>query len=102
MLKADIDQLNKLASVLDGIGKDVDDIDVRTGAGLLADALPGCTIPQVCAQASELVEGAYLRVAGRMRKVSALTEECADDLDTTDAEFARRMNAIDVIPVGRR
>ncbi|CAM4377544.1 hypothetical protein NONI108955_23445 [Nocardia ninae] len=102
MLKADIDQLNKLASVLDGVGKDVDDIDVRTGAGLLADALPGCEISQACTQAGEFVEGAYLRVAARMRQVAAITTDCAQKFNTTDAEFARRMNEIDVTPVGRR
>lgn len=53
-------------------------------------------------QAGEFVEGAYLRVAARMRQVSAITTECAQRLDTTDAEFARRMNEIDVTPVGRR
>ncbi|WP_329414668.1 hypothetical protein OG563_18195 [Nocardia vinacea] len=102
MLKADIDQLNTLASVLDGVGNDIDNLEVRTAAGYLADALPGCAIPQACAQAAEFVEGAYLRVAGRMRQVAVLTRDCAKNLNMTDTEFARRMDEVDVTPVGRR
>ncbi|WP_051407003.1 hypothetical protein [Nocardia sp. CNY236] len=102
MLRADIDQLNRLSSMLDGVGDEVDGIDVRTEADSLADLLPGCALVPACGQAGEFVEGAYLRVAGRMRQVASITRECSRNLETTDAEFADRMREFDVVAVGRR
>ncbi|MBF6176454.1 hypothetical protein [Nocardia blacklockiae] len=102
MLKADIDQLNKLVTVLGDAGKNVDAIDVRSVSDHMADALQGCAVAQACAQAGEFIEGAFLRVAGRMQLVGQKVTECAANIQTTDEQFAKVMDDLDVHQLGGR
>ncbi|MEV0110829.1 hypothetical protein ACIBEK_19390 [Nocardia fusca] len=95
MLQADIDKLNELAQKLEQNGKAVDDLDIRTRP---SPSLPGVEIGQSFAELAEKTEGAYLRIADRMRAVAGATRACANDLSMTDEGFAARMNELDFKP----
>ncbi|MFI1459420.1 hypothetical protein [Nocardia carnea] len=101
MLEADIDQLKKLADTLDDIGGEIDTIDVRTTGDQIGTALPGCNLGTICAQAGEFTEGAWLRIALRMRALSEIVRQSADDMNTTDQQFKDKLNTMDFrIPGG--
>ncbi|MFE9788656.1 hypothetical protein ACFYO7_25095 [Nocardia salmonicida] len=92
MLAADIVQINEVANKLEGIGNEVDALDIRSSP---SPSLPGTDISALCANLSEHTEGAYLRVAERLKMVAAGMRTCASDLSMTDAEFASSMNGMD-------
>ncbi|KZM75517.1 hypothetical protein [Nocardia terpenica] len=102
MLQADIDQLTKLAGTLDTIGGAIDGIEVRGKDNEVAVAMPGSTVWRACIQASENVEGAYLRVAERMRGVAGKVRECGKSLAMTDEQFAAKMHELDFHASGRQ
>ncbi len=95
MLQADIDQLKKLATTVDTVAQEIDKIDVRTTGDQIGAALPGCSLGQVCAQAGEFTEGAWLRVAQRLQALSGLVKQCADNLATTDEDFKKKLDTMD-------
>lgn len=95
MLEADTDQLKKLADTLDDIGGEIDKIDVRTTGEQIGAALPGCNLGTICAQAGEFTEGAWLRIALRMRALSEIVRQSADDMNTTDQQFKDKLNTMD-------
>ncbi|MBO0856479.1 MAG: hypothetical protein J2P18_22255 [Nocardia sp.] len=96
MLRADIDQLNKLAQTLTTIGAAIDDI---TAGGdtihPVAGAMPGSRIPATCLQVDSHIEGAYLRVAQRMKGLADTITKSAGNLQTTDDQFAQQMHGLD-------
>ncbi|WP_051407327.1 hypothetical protein [Nocardia sp. CNY236] len=94
MLSADISQMHNLAGTLDDVGKQIDALDVRTAASGLAAALPGCPVSAVCLTAGEYTEGAWLRVADRIRQIATLTTRCADDVEATDADFKTQLDTM--------
>ena len=100
MLKADIDQLTKLATVLGDAGKNIADLKVRTVSDHIGDALPGCTVAESCAQVGEFIEGAYQRVTGRLQQVGQKVTQSASDLHATDSDFAKAMHDLDVRHLG--
>ena len=98
MLEADVEQLNALAGLLDRAGQAVDGLDVRTAEGAIAEALPGSGLPEVCAQAGMFVEGAYLRVADRLRRIATITRHNAEAYMGTDEEFGQQLRDLDFHP----
>ncbi|SRR6266568_7210620 len=100
MLKADIDQLNKLATVVGDAGKTIGELKIRTVSDHLGDALPGCVVAQACSQAGEFIEGAYQRVTGRLTQVGQKVTQSAAALHATDADFAKAMHELDVRRLG--
>jgi len=58
--------------------------------------LKGCDIAPECIQAAEYIEGAYLRMADRLREVATKMTQCASNLATTDDQFAQTLHALDV------
>lgn len=95
MLEADMDQLKKLADTLDSVAEEIDKIDVRTTGDQIGAALPGCNLGAICAQTGEFTEGAWLRIALRVRALSGIVRQCADDMDTTDQQFKDKLNTMD-------
>ncbi|MEU7220332.1 hypothetical protein [Nocardia iowensis] len=85
-----------MADKLSRVGTEIDSLDVRTGAAGLHVALPGSDIPRAIELAAEFVEGAYLRVAERMRDVANKSAAAADNLQVTDTQFADLLHAMDV------
>ncbi|WP_280478086.1 hypothetical protein [Nocardia asiatica] len=96
MLQADVDQIRALADKLLAAGGAIDSIDVRTSAAGLHSAVPGSDIPRAIELAAEFVEGAYLRVAERLREVANKSKDAAGNLQTSDQQFAQMMHAMDV------
>ncbi|QIS05122.1 hypothetical protein F5X71_24890 [Nocardia brasiliensis] len=95
LLQADIDRLNTLATAMEDIAKQVDDIDVRTSAKEIAAALSGTPIGSACELATEYTEGAWLRVSWRVGQVASAIRQTANDLATTDESFAARLDEFD-------
>ncbi|MEU3012456.1 hypothetical protein [Nocardia asteroides] len=95
MLQADIDELKKLATTVGTVAQEIDKIDVRTTGDQIGAALPGCSLGQVCAQAGEFTEGAWLRVAQRLQTLSGLVEQSANTLSTTDEDFKKKLDTMD-------
>ncbi|AFU06234.1 hypothetical protein [Nocardia brasiliensis] len=94
LLKADIDQMNSLATVLGDVGQKIDDIEIRAAVGDIKAALPGCPIPDACAKAGESTEYAWLKVADRIRSVATAVQNTAADINATDESFKRRLEAM--------
>ncbi|WP_280348110.1 hypothetical protein [Nocardia neocaledoniensis] len=92
MLEADTQQIIEVANKLEGVGNQVDDLDIRSTA---SPVLPGTDISALCAELAEKTEGAYLRVAERMKSVAASMRTCAAQISMTDSEFASKMNEMD-------
>jgi hypothetical protein len=95
VLQADIDQLKKLATTLDTVSQEIDKIDVRTAGNQIGAALPGCSLGQVCAQTGEFAEGAWLRVAQRLQKLSSIVQVSAASYVTTDQDFKNMLDKMD-------
>lgn len=100
MLQTDIDQLNRVVTLLDGVSSAIDGLDVRTSANTLKSSIPGCAVIAECILGAEYIEGAYLRMAERLRQVSRLTAASAANYQVTEAEFQRRLRELDVQPGG--
>ncbi|MGY1935305.1 hypothetical protein [Nocardia gipuzkoensis] len=96
LLQADVDQIRAMADKLLAAGNTIDSIDVRTSAAGLQAAAPGSDIPRTIELAAEFVEGAYLRVAERLREVANKSKDAAGNLQTSDQQFAQIMHAMDV------
>ncbi|GEM33557.1 hypothetical protein NN3_45640 [Nocardia neocaledoniensis NBRC 108232] len=92
VLEADTQQIIEVANKLDGVGNQVDALDIRSTA---SPALPGTDIAVLCAELAEKTEGAYLRVAERMKSVASNMRTCAAQISMTDSEFAGKMNEMD-------
>ncbi|WP_019925672.1 hypothetical protein [Nocardia sp. BMG111209] len=95
MLKADIDQLDRLATVLDALGDTVDGIRVRDKDNDVVPCMPGSSVPLACTQLGLHVEGAYLRVAARMKGLAGKIRDSAGNLQMSDDRFAQQMHALD-------
>ncbi len=94
-MKVNTDQLRKLATTLNASADAIDGVDVRSGTGGIAGALPGCAdVSQACVQAGEFVEGAYTRLAGRQRRMSGITTDNANNYDATDERYAAELSAM--------
>lgn len=101
LLKADVDRLNALATVLNDVGQQLDDIEIRSAVADIRAALPGCPIPDACATAGESTEYAWLKVADRFRGISQTIRYAANDFQTTDDSFAQRLDAMAFRDKGR-
>ncbi|MDR7167919.1 hypothetical protein ACFYU5_22160 [Nocardia aobensis] len=95
MLKADIDQLDKLAKTLTTIGGEIDDIKVNGKANEVIIAMPGSSVPAACVQTGSHVEGAMLRVGERMKDLAVRITGCTKNLQMTDEQFAQKMHELD-------
>ncbi|MFD3707503.1 hypothetical protein ACFWUP_30575 [Nocardia sp. NPDC058658] len=102
MLKVDIDNLNQLATTVSNAAIDIDGLEVRTMGDAIGAALPGCEVGASCAQAGEFVEGAWLRAAQRLEKLSGLVRECTSAVQLTDEEFKKRLDTMDFAARGER
>ncbi|GAB0102539.1 hypothetical protein JMUB6875_15070 [Nocardia sp. JMUB6875] len=100
MFQADIDQLKTLATTVTSVGDEIDNLDVRTTADTIGDALPGIPIGAACSQAGGYTEGAWLRIAERMRKLASIVNQCADDIKVTDTEFKNRLEQMHFFHTG--
>ncbi|BCK53202.1 hypothetical protein NWFMUON74_09740 [Nocardia wallacei] len=94
MLKADTDELNKLTATLDDVAAQIDNINVRATGDQIGAALPGCTLGAVCAQAGEFTEGAWLRVAQRIRTLSSKVNAASNLIATTDEQFKQVLDSM--------
>ncbi|MVU82277.1 hypothetical protein GPX89_34200 [Nocardia sp. ET3-3] len=100
MFQADIDELKKLATTVTSVGDEIDNLDVRTTGDKVGDALPGIPIGAACSQAGEYTEGAWLRIAERMRTLAGIVNQCADDIKVTDTEFKNRLEQMHFFRTG--
>lgn len=91
-MKVDPDQLRALATSMDDIGGKVDALDVRTKADAIAGVLPGSVLGASCATAAEYVEGAWLRMAMRHKRISNLCKGSAGTYEVTDTEFSAELD----------
>lgn len=66
MLEVDIERLREVAGKLRSSDDEIDAIAIRSAA---TPRLPGTEVEQICAELFERVEGAYLRIADRLRGV---------------------------------
>ncbi len=96
MLQADTVELGKLTTILDDVGRQIDERNVREVSDHLADALPGCEIPAAGKQLGEFIEGAYWRVTKRLGEISRAVTTTASNLQATDEDFAQAMRQFDV------
>nr|WP_067655964.1 type VII secretion target [Nocardia harenae] len=90
-MRVDPQQLRALAASMTDIGGKVDALDVRTRGDAVAAALPGSPLGAVCATATEYVEGAWLRMAMRHRRVANLCRGSADNYEVTENEFRDKL-----------
>ncbi|MGW9565179.1 hypothetical protein [Prescottella equi] len=90
-MKVDSARLRAFASMMDDAGAAVDALEV-IGPGV---RLPGSAAAAACEQAVEFVEGAYLRVADRMRQMAAIARGNADEYDVTESDFTAHLAAMD-------
>ncbi|TQF65780.1 hypothetical protein FK531_20335 [Rhodococcus spelaei] len=89
-MKVDTAALRAFASAVDDAGTAIDAIQaIDTGT-----ALPGSTTGPACAQATTFVEGAYLRVADRMRRMGTIARGNANEFDVTESEFTDRLGSM--------
>ncbi|NKY85683.1 hypothetical protein [Nocardia veterana] len=102
MLQADIDELNKLVTTLKDVATQVDGIVVRTTGDQITAALPGCTIGPACAQLGEFTEGAWFRVAERVRALSDLVYKSANLFAANDEQFRLMLDQMDFHTRGDR
>lgn len=94
-LKVDTGQLRKLASKLNETADKVDAVDVRTKANAITAALPGAPeISRAATQGGEFVEGAWLRLAQRQRRMASISTECANDFECTDEKYRDKLTAL--------
>ncbi|TDP42810.1 hypothetical protein DFR75_1011928 [Nocardia ignorata] len=100
MLQVDIDELRKLATTVTSVGEEIDKIDVRTNGDKIGEAFPGIEIGAACAKAGEYSEGAWLRIAQRMRQLAGIVNQCADNVQTSDQEFKNRLEQMDFFATG--
>ncbi|WP_137725571.1 hypothetical protein [Prescottella subtropica] len=89
-MKVDSAQLRAFAAATDDAGAAIDALDV-IGAGA---RLSGSATAAACEQAAEFVEGAYLRVADRMRAVAAIARGNGDDYDVAESEFTASLTGM--------
>jgi hypothetical protein len=103
VLQADIEQLSALAGKLTATSESIDRLTVLDpGEYTVVDALPGCPLTSTCTQAGRAIEGAYLRVADRMREVAEKVRGNAANYRATDDTFAASMRGFDFQHTGRR
>jgi hypothetical protein len=96
MLKADINELEKLAGSLTTIGDAIVGLKVSDDKiNSAAVAMPGSTVETEFAQVSTEIDGAYLRVGQRMKDLAGKITTCAKDLNMTDVQFAQKMHELD-------
>ncbi|WP_330228725.1 hypothetical protein OHA40_21750 [Nocardia sp. NBC_00508] len=88
------DQLRALAASMDDIGTKADALDVRTMADAVTAAMSSSPLGGVCATAGEYVEGAWLRMAMRCKRVSNICKGGAGAYEVTDQEFRDRIAAM--------
>ncbi|MFC3965801.1 type VII secretion target [Nocardia jiangsuensis] len=86
-MQVDPQQLRALAQSMADIGGKVDALDVRTKGDTVTAALPGSPLGAACATATEYIEGAWLRMAMRHRRVANLCRGSADNYEVTENEF---------------
>ncbi len=89
-MKVDTAHLRAFASAMDDVGAAIDALDA-IGPGT---AMPGSAAALACDQATEFVEGAYLRVADRVRQMATIARGNADDYDVTEADFTGQLAAM--------
>ncbi|MFI9504767.1 hypothetical protein [Nocardia sp. NPDC052566] len=96
MLKADIDELGKLVTVLDDVGREIDKLDVRSVSDHFDDAMAGTEVGAACRQLGEFTEGAYWRVTNRLQGIANAITTTVSNLQATDEDFAQAMHRFDV------
>ncbi|GAD83451.1 hypothetical protein [Nocardia asteroides] len=96
MLQADIDELGKLVTVLDDVGREVDKRDVRCESDHLGAAVAGTDVAAACVQLGEFIEGAYWRVTNRLQEISKAVSATTSTIQATDEDFAQAMRKFDV------
>ncbi|WP_133733856.1 hypothetical protein [Nocardia ignorata] len=92
--------MRKLATTVTSVGEEIDKIDVRTNGDKIGEAFPGIEIGAACAKAGEYSEGAWLRIAQRMRQLAGIVNQCADNVQTSDQEFKNRLEQMDFFATG--
>lgn len=95
VLRADIDQLDKLSKTLTTIGGEIDGIKVNDKVNDVVGAMPGSSVPAACVQTSTHVEGAFLRIGERMKDLAVRITACTQNLQMTDDQFAQKMHELD-------
>ncbi|MDR7169837.1 hypothetical protein J2W56_003581 [Nocardia kruczakiae] len=100
LLKADVDELHKLAGTLAGAAMNITKVDAAAAAAGIGAALAGSGLDGVCTQAAQFVDGAYQRVAGKLTQVSGKIETTSQWYLETDDSFAAEMRKFDVHHAG--
>jgi len=93
-LRVSRESLLTLGLTLRSFGEEVDDLDAITGTSGLDGSLPGSATQQALVDIGLRVEGAYLRVAERLRDMGELAEATADRYDRSDTDYAHNMSEL--------
>lgn len=80
----------------DELAEKIDALDAITGLSRIDKAMPDSAISRAADNAGPFVEGAYLRVAERLRDMAEIAGANAADYTATEDEFAARMAAMGV------
>ncbi|MFC9840752.1 hypothetical protein ACFVKB_44410 [Rhodococcus sp. NPDC127530] len=97
-MKVDPTELRVLASSMYDVGETIDDIEVRGSINTVGDFMPGCDVPAALDEAGECIEGAYLRMAQRARRIAAVATGNAHEFEVSEDDFRSQLNAIGAQP----
>lgn len=100
LMRADIDELRKLAAALASAAQSITTINATAAANAIAAALPGSGLDGVCTQAGQYIDGAYQRVAGKLTQVSGAINTASQEYLETDTNFAAAMRKFDINHAG--
>lgn len=76
------------------VGETIDDIEVRGFINTAGDFMPGCDVPAALEEAGEFIEGAYLRMAQRARRIAAVAKGNAHEFEVSEDDFRSRLNSL--------
>ncbi|MDI9950420.1 MULTISPECIES: hypothetical protein [Rhodococcus] len=97
-MKVDPTELRVLASSMYDVGETIDDIEVRGSINTVGDFMPGCDVPAALDEAGEFIEGAYLRMAQRARRIAVVATGNAHEFEVSEDDFRSQLNAIGARP----
>lgn len=91
-MEVDPDQLRALAASMDQVRSSVETLDIRTKATTVGQAMSASSLGDVCAEAAEHVEEAWLRMARRCQRFSNICKGNAGNYEVTDTDFRDRLS----------
>ncbi|EME15618.1 hypothetical protein G419_24069 [Rhodococcus triatomae BKS 15-14] len=96
-MKVSRELLLAVQRAFDEVAEKIDALDAISGLSRLGTAMPDSAIARAADNAGPYVEGAYLRVAERLRDMAEIASANATDYSATEDDFAARMAATGVL-----